>query len=239
MTIQRSLTRGFPRGWVAALGAGAALAWPALAHAAPTTQQEPSSPDLWPLLLALLATAFVIERVMELFWSYLEALLVRFGRQRPVSLESTSYVKFKTGTSVLLAAILGIALAGLFQMHLLAALQPLTLGFIGAVPVNWDAVVTGLVIGLLAVPIHEIIGFLGAFRRFFAHAALHQREEAGAALATGVLRLAESETQSMVEVPGMGLTQLTPGGTGMEEDKAAETSPSERYIQIIRSRTST
>jgi hypothetical protein len=239
MAIQRSSTRVPTRKWSIAVGAGAALIWPALAQAASLNQDAASSPSQWPLLLALLATAFVIERLLELFWSYLEALIVRFGRQRPVALESTSYVKFKTGTSVLLAAILGILLAGLFQMQLLAALQPLALGFIGAVPVNWDAVITGLVIGLTAVPIHEIIGFLGAFRRFFASAALHQREEAGAALATGVLRLAESETQSMVEVPGMGLTQIAPGGVGSEDSKAAEVSPTDRYIQIIRSRTST
>ena len=62
------------------MGPAAALAWPAFAQAAPLNQDTTSSPSLWPLLLALLATAFVIERVLELFWSYLEALVVRVGR---------------------------------------------------------------------------------------------------------------------------------------------------------------
>lgn len=219
--------------WLA--GSGALL--PLAASAAPLQQEAAASPSLWPLLLTLLATAFAIERLLELLWNYLEWLLLNTKRLHATDLKSSAYVKFKSGTCVLLGAIVGVGMAGLFTLHLLAALQPLTLGFIGPIPANWDVVLSGIVIGVLAKPIHDGIGILAGLRNFLDGAAVRQREEAGAALADGVLKLAQSDAQSMIEVPGMGPTRLT-DAYAKEDVTASENAPTDKYIEILHNRTS-
>jgi hypothetical protein len=219
--------------WLAGIGALLPLA----ASAAPTQQEAAAPPSLWPLLLALLATAFAVERLLELLWNYLEWLLLNTKRLHAADLKSSAYVKFKSGTCVLLGAIAGVGLAGLFTLHLLAALQPLTLGFIGPIPANWDVVLSGIVVGVLAKPIHDSIGILAGLRNFLDGAALRQREEAGAALADGVLKLAQSDAQNMIEVPGMGPTRLA-GAYTTEDAAASEETPTDKYIEILHNRTS-
>jgi hypothetical protein len=144
----------------ALLLAGLGVLLPAAAHAAPAQQDAAASSDLWPLLLALLATAFAVERLLELLWNYLEWILLNTKRLHATDLKSAAYVKFKSGTCVLLGAIVGVGVAGLFTLHLLAALQPLALGFIGPIPANWDVVLSGIVVGVLAKPLHDGIGIL-------------------------------------------------------------------------------
>lgn len=219
--------------WLA--GSGALL--PLAASAAPLQQEAAASPSLWPLLLTLLATAFAVERLLELLWNYLEWILLNTKRLHTTDLKSSAYVKFKSGTCVLLGAIIGVGVAGLFTLHLLAALQPLTLGFIGPIPANWDVVLSGIVIGVLAKPIHDGIGILAGLRNFLDGAAVRQREEAGAALADGVLKLAQSDAQSMIEVPGIGPTRLT-GAYATEDAAAPENAPTDKYIEILHNRTS-
>jgi hypothetical protein len=212
---------------------------PRVLHAAATQQDAAAAPSLWPLLLALLAAAFAVERILELIWNYVEWILLNTKRMHATDIKSSSYVKFKSGTSVLLSAIAGIALAGLFTLHLFAALQPLALGLIGPIPANWDVLFSGVVVGVLAKPIHDVIGIFAGLKNFLDGAAVHQREAAGAALADGVLKLAQSDAQSMIEVPGMGPTRLS-GAYEVEEPTAAaeEPSPTDRYIEILHNRTS-
>jgi hypothetical protein len=66
---------------------------------------------------------------------------------------------------------------------------------------------------------------------------VRQREEAGAALADGVLKLAQSDAQSMIEVPGMGPTRLS-GAYDTEAVAASEGAPTDKYIEILHNRTS-
>lgn len=221
----------------AALLAGLSALLPLAAQAAPMQQAATAAPSLWPLTLTLLATAFAVERLLELLWNYLEWILLNTGRLHAADLKSSAYVKFKSGTCVLLGAIAGVGLAGLFTLHLLAALQPLALGFIGPIPANWDVVLSGIVVGVLAKPIHDAIGILAGLRNFLDGAAVRQREEAGAALADGVLKLAQSDAQSMIEVPGMGPTRLT-GAYDTEDAASSEGAPTDRYIEILHNRTS-
>ena len=68
------------------------------------------------------------------------------------------------------------------------------------------------------------------------------RELAGSAFADGVLKLTESETQSMVDVPGVGPTPMsappTPAGDdALDGEGQPELSDQERYAQALHDRT--
>ena len=120
----------------------------------------------------------------------------------------------------------------------LAALELQAPAFALDVPANWDLVFTGLIIGVTAKPIHDLIGLLAETKNFMNSAAIRQREAAGAALADGVLKLAQSEAENMIDVPGMGLTRLTDDAVGGEASAASEEkSPTERYIDLLHNRT--
>jgi hypothetical protein len=196
--------------------------------------------SVWPIVLATIATAFGIERLIELMWNFAEWITLSTQRSRPAGLKTASYLQFKSGVSVLLSAILGVVLANMLNLHFFAALQQVAPGFTLAVPANWDVVVTGLIIGVAAKPIHDLVELLAEFKNFMANAAVRQREAAGAAMADGVLKLAQSEAESMIEVPGLGRTSLTgdyaaqPGST-----EAGEQSPTDKYIDLLHNRTLT
>jgi hypothetical protein len=223
----------------ALLLAGLLTLTPRALYAAAVHQVTPAAPSLGPLLLALFVAAFAVERLMELLWNYLEWILLNSRRMHATDLKSANYVKFKSGTSVLLGAIAGVGLAGLFTLHLFAALQPLALGFIGPIPANWDVALSGIVVGVLAKPIHDVIGIFAGLKNYLDGAAVHRREAAGAALADGVLKLAQSDAQSMIEVPGLGPTRLS-GAYDAEESPspADEQSSTDKYIEILHNRTS-
>jgi hypothetical protein len=193
--------------------------------------------SVWPMLLATLATAFGIERLIELMWNFGEWIALSTRRARPADLKTASYLQFKSGVSVLLSAILGVLLANLLNLHFFAALQQLAPGFTLDVPANWDVVVTGLIIGVMAKPIHDLIELLAELKNFMSNAAVRQREAAGAAMADGVLKLAQSEAESMIEVPGLGRTPLSEDLGGKPGESSQ--SPTEKYIDILHNRTLT
>ena len=210
-------------------------------RAAALWQEEPSTAArVWPSLLAILAAAFVIERAIEVFWNYVEWLLLNFGHWTPARLKSAQYVRFKGGTSLLIAAVLGILTANVTSMRLFAQLEPLAPSLLGAIPDTWDVLMTGLLIGASTKPVHELLGLLTHFKEYLANNAIKQRELAGAALADGVLKLAESEAQSMIDVPGIGPTRL--GAPASDGDADAgdghETSQTDAYIETLRDNTS-
>lgn len=200
-----------------------------------------SQASVWPLVLAIGAAAFGIERLVELLWNFIEWGLLGSRKWRPADLKTAHYLQFKSGASLLLGGILGIFIAGALNLHLFAGLQTLAPSLSVSVPANWDVVITGLVIGVTAKPIHDLIELLAEFKNFMSSAAIRQREEAGAAMADGVLKLAQSESESMIEVPGMGRTPLSASGdysaAGGNTASAETQTPTDKYIDLLHNRT--
>ncbi len=211
--------------------------------AAPLFQDPTSQPSpIWPTILAILAASFVLERGVEIVWNYLEWALLNFAGWTPARLRSPQFGQFKSGTSLLVAAVVGILIANTTSMRLFAQLEPLAPALLAGVSDTWDVLVTGLLIGASTKPVHEIMGILTHFSDFLANNATKQREQAGAALAEGVLKLAESEAQSMIDVPGVGPTRIDMGGgadNGDSDINGGESkSPTDNYIDVLHNRTS-
>ena len=169
-----------------------------------------------------MTASFVLERGVEIVWNYLEWALLNFAGWTPARLRSPQFGQFKSGTSLLVAAVLGILIANTTSMPLFAQLEPLAPALLAGVSDSWDVLVTGLLIGASTKPVHEIIGILTHFSDYLANNATKQREQAGAALGEGVLKLAESEAQSMIDVPGVGPTRIDMGGGSDNGDSDGE-----------------
>lgn len=199
-----------------------------------------TSEKLWPVLLALFTAAFVVERVVEVIWNYLEWFLLSYTSWTPSTLKAPAYMQFKGGTSLLLGAILGVVIANYTSMRIFAVIQAIAPNLVTNVPDAWDVALTGLMIGAVAKPIHDMIGILAQTKNILGYGAIRQREAAGAALAEGVLKLAQSDTESLIDVPGVGPTRLdTPlAGDGSDQDPtAAARSAMESYLALLRDRT--
>lgn len=236
----RRICHGARAPLAAIVGAGLlVLAHVGTLRAAALLQEEPSTAArVWPALLAIFAAAFVIERVIEIIWNFLEWLLLNFGHWTPARLKSAQYMQFKSGTSLLIAAVLGILTANVTSMRLFAQLEPLAPSLLGAIPDTWDVLVTGLLIGATTKPVHDLIGMLTHFKEYLANNAVKQREMAGAALADGVLKLAESEAQSMIDVPGIGPTRLGVPDADSDANDGQEDSQTDAYIETLHNKTS-
>ena len=233
--------------WLGALSAGLLALLPSRLLAAPMLQDVATgaSEGIWPVLLPLSTAAIGVERTIEIVWNYVEWALLNFRHTDPAELKTPQYIQFKSGTSLVLGVVLGVLVSNYTGMHLFDYLKPLTPRFLETVPPLWDVIITGIIIGSGAKPAHEILGVLTHIKNFFSYAAINQRESAGAALAQGVLRLAESENKMMLDVPGMGPTQLpsmasTRGMEGADaEDEAAtpaltEAERTQQYVDILR-----
>ncbi|MEZ4705810.1 MAG: hypothetical protein R3A44_01310 [Caldilineaceae bacterium] len=233
--------------WAGAIGTGALALFPSKLLAAPMLQDAAAgaSEGVWPVLLPLSAAAIGVERATEIIWNYVEWALLNFRRTQPADLKTPQYIQFKSGTSLVLGVVLGILVSNYTGMRLFDYLKPLTPRFLDTVPPLWDVIITGIIIGSGAKPAHEILGMLTHIKNFFSYAAINQRENAGAALAQGVLRLAESENKMMLDVPGMGPAHLpsmastrgVEGADAEEGDEAPVLSEAERtqqYVDILR-----
>ena len=210
---------------------------PSTAWAGPLIQETSSGEaKVWPSLLALLAAAFIVERFVEILWNYLGWILINFGGWPAERLKSSGVVQFKSGTSLLIAAVLGILIANMTSMRLFTQLQPLAPALLSGISDSWDVLVTGLLIGASTKPIHDIVGLIYHFKNYLANNAVKQRELASAALADGVLKLAQSEAESMIDVPGVGPTRL--GFDNEEAENQDDTSPTDTYIDTLHNRTS-
>ncbi|RME66304.1 MAG: hypothetical protein D6790_00430, partial [Caldilineae bacterium] len=121
------------------------------AFAAPLGQEVgQQGPEIWPVLLPLLAAAASVERAIEMGWNYIEWFLMRFLRWRPSDLKQPSYLEFKSGTSLLAGVVLGILVVNYSSMRLLAYLQPYIPQFLtGDVQTwgTWDVIITGVIVG--------------------------------------------------------------------------------------------
>ena len=194
---------------------------------------------IWPVLFALLLAAFVIERALELLWDYLELLFFNV-RGAAVESRSAGYVQFKRATSLLVAVIAGVMLANTLAFRVFQSLAPLAPSLLDAVPETWDALLTGILTGAAAKPVHDLLGIITNLKRYLGASAIHQREAAGAALAEGVLKMAQSDMQNLLDIPGVGPTRLeTPiGGTnGSSEEDDKDRSATAAYLDIINKRT--
>lgn len=233
MVRSRWLAIGFAVwGWAAVATSSALAASP--------MQQADEALSVWSVVLPLLVSALALERVIEIVWNYIEWILLSAQRMQPSDLKSAQYLQFKSGSSLVLGIVAGILVANYTSMRLFAYLLPFVPGFADSIPLLWDIVITGAVIGAAAKPIHELLGIITQLKNFLGYAAVHQRESASAALADGVFKLAESERKMMIDVPGVGPSRLptSPGGDG--EDAAqdeGELSRTDRYVDLLRNRT--
>ncbi|MCB0184356.1 MAG: hypothetical protein KDE31_08830 [Caldilineaceae bacterium] len=198
-----------------------------------------------PALTPLLTAAVGVERAIEIIWNYIEWALLSFLGWQPEQLKTPQYLQFKSGTSMVLGVILGILVANFMALRLFTFLGPTVPGLLDNVPATWDLLITGFLIGAGAKPAHDILGVITQVKNFLNNSAIRQRESAAAALAEGVLKLAQSEAQAMVDVPGVGPARLPMGGSARgvtideEGENEEEASATERYIAILHRQTAT
>lgn len=198
---------------------------------------------IWPALTPLLLAAVGVERAVEIIWNYLEWLLLGVFKWEPAQLKAPQYLQFKSGTSLVFGVVIGILLTNATSIRLFAYLQPLAPGLLDAMPPAWDVLITGFVIGAAAKPIHDLLGIITQFKNVLENWAMRHREEARAALADGVLKLAQSEAQATVDIPGIGPARLPTSsagrGYGLDEDDEPvdEKTATERYMEMLRNQT--
>jgi hypothetical protein len=221
----------------ALLGGLMVAANPAVARAASGRQETGGdSFNIWLLILPIATAALIVERTIELVWNFIEWLALNFSSAKPASLKSPAYVQFKSGASLLLGVIIGLLAAKFLGLHLLDYLRPLMPGLLDNVPPTWDILIAGLVVGALSKPVHESLGILTELKNWLGGSAIRQRAAAGSELADGILKLAQSEAEGMVDVPGIGPTHIDEPG-GEEGEEAAPLAKQEEYADMLRNRT--
>ncbi len=156
------------------------------------------APDLtaWPLLVPMVAAATSLERVMEMGWNFIEWFLLRAGGWQPEDLRRPDYQQFKSGFSLLIANLLGVTITSYTDVRLLSYLQPEVSGLFDQIPVSWDILLTGLLIGSSTKPVHDVIGMVSRLKTLLGSFSQAQRERAGVFAAETVQRLQESQTRS-------------------------------------------
>jgi len=230
------------RRWLGALIAALAVfvfVAPVQAAAAGQEAQPGAQPSLGFILLPLIAASLAIERGVEMFWNYIDWVLLNFRRWQPAQIKSPQYVQFKSGTSLVLSVVLGILVSNYTGMRLFDYLRPLVPNFVDSVPGVWDVIITGFIIGAGAKPVHDLIGMLTQTKNLLGNSAIKQRETAGAAVADSMLKIAQSEAQAMIDVPGVGPARLSaPGDTSSPEEAERDAfSTAVEYLDDIRNRT--
>jgi hypothetical protein len=201
--------------------------------------------NIWSALMPLALAAFGVERAVEIIWNYLEWLLLGVFKWEPAQLKSPQYVQFKSGTSLVFGVVIGILVTNSTALRLFEHLAPLAPGLLDGMPAAWDVLITGFLIGTGAKPAHELLGIITQLKNLLGNSAIRQREAAGAALAEGVLKLAQSEAQATLDIPGIGPARMpSPAATlrGFEdedEEPVAEKPATERYADLLHRRTMT
>ena len=221
-----------------------ALALPTKAlFAAPVAQDATtgSEPSLWMVLLPLLAASLAVERLIEVLWNYIDWTLLNTRGWEPANLRASQYTHFKSGTSLVLAVVMGVIVANYTGMRLFDYLRPLTPRLLESVPSVWDVLITGFVIGAATKPIHDLLGIITQTKNLLGSSALKQREAAGSMMADAVLKLAQSDAQALIDVPGVGPARLATGGRRHDDDDDEPNSPTisttDQYIRTIHERT--
>ncbi len=182
-SARRNLFRPNLRLWGLLIAVGAILLFAAPAQAAIDAQEGAATPEpsLWFILLPLMAASLAIERGVEMFWNYIDWVLLNFRRWQPAQVKSPQYVQFKSGTSLVLSVVLGILISNYTGMRLFDYLRPLVPNFVDSVPGVW-MIITGFIIGPDALPMHDLIGMLTQTKNLLGNSAIKQRETARARL---------------------------------------------------------
>ncbi len=155
-----------------------------------------------------LAASLAVERLIEVVWNYIDWTLLNTRDWEPANLRASHYTHFKSGTSLVLAVVIGVIIANYTGMRLFDYLRPLTPRLLDSVPSVWDVLITGFVIGAATKPMHDLLGIITQTKNLLGSSALKQRETAGAMMAEGVLKLAQSDAQALIDVPGVGPARL-------------------------------
>lgn len=179
----------------AAVAAGFALLWTTRVDATASLQdfQFPTDQAAWPLVVPMVAASVSIERVLEMFWNFIEWGLTGAGGWAAADLQSPAYQQFKSGVSLLVANALGVSIASYTNVQMLAYLQPEAFGLFDQVPVSWDVILTGLLIGTGTKPAHDVLGLLTRLKSLVGNLSLRQREQSGLFAANTAARLQEQQ----------------------------------------------
>lgn len=156
------------------------------------------------MVLAVVMVATTVQLLIEVVWNYTEWFLMNVRDWKASDIKSPQYQQFKSGTSLLIGAVLGMLVVSLTGMRLFEYFAPLLPSFVSGVPTGIDVLLTGLLIGAITKPVHDIFNLIAKLKDFLGNSAIRQRELASDALASGRLKLAQSEAQAMVDVPGIG-----------------------------------
>jgi hypothetical protein len=211
-------------------------AWAAAPSQASASDSAPTRALL--VVLAILMVAIAVQLVIEVIWNYLEWFLMNVRNWMPSDIKSPQYQQFKSGTSLLIGAVVGILAVNLTGMRLFEYFEPLVPAFVANVPAAVDVLLTGLLIGAVTKPVHDLFTLVAKTKEFMGSSAIRQRELASDALASGVLKLAQSEAQALVDVPGIGPARLpVPPELADGEPGPGERTPTERYVDLLHNRT--
>jgi len=212
-----------------------ATALPALAQ---DTVQTSDNTRAWIVILAIVMVATGVQLLIEVVWNYLEWFFLNVRNWTPTKIKSPQFQQFKSGTSLLIGAVLGVLIANATGMRIFQYFEPLVPAFVSNVGNAMDVLLTGLLVGAITKPVHDIFGLFTKTKDFLGNSAIRQRELASDALASGVLKLAQSEAQALVDVPGIGPARLpVPGELGDDQANAGEGTPTERYVDLLHNRT--
>lgn len=225
----------------AAAGALALTALPAqvLLAAAPAQAADATAAPTRAALvvLAVVMVAIAVQLLIEVIWNYTEWFLMNVRNWTPSDIKSPQYQQFKSGTSLLVGAVIGVFVASSTGMRLFQYFEPLLPDFVSSVPAGIDVLLTGLLIGAVTKPVHDLFALVAKTRDFMGSSAIRQRELASDALASGVLKLAQSEAQALVDVPGIGPARLPVPGELTEDEAGSDRSATERYVDLLHNRT--
>lgn len=211
------------------------------AFAAPLAQETQVGGDTthaWLVILAIAMVATGVQLLIEVIWNYLEWFFLNVRDWTPSHIKSPQFQQFKSGTSLLVGAVLGVLIANATGMRIFQYFEPLVPDFVSQVGNAWDVLLTGLLVGAITKPVHDVFGLIGKAKDLLGNSAIRQRELASDALASGVLKLAQSEAQALVDVPGIGPARLpVPGELGDDQQGNADRTPTERYVDLLHNRT--
>lgn len=176
----------------------------------------------------MLAASASLERAIEVFWNLVEWFLLRVGGWQAADLKRPDYTQLKSGLSLIMASVLGVAITGYTDIRLLSYLQPQANGILDQVPIAWDVLLSGILLGTGTKPVHDLVGTLTRVKTLVGNLGLKQRERAGLFAADANYRMREAElhrTRSMaVHQPTQRTTQ---------QDVAATSAPDRQDRRLI------
>lgn len=196
---RNQLWAGFPLAsllWGAALAVGFSFLWASRVNAVASLQEfqfPTGQAAAWPLVVPMVAASASIERVLEMSWNFIEWGLTGAGGWTAADLKSPAYQQFKSGVSLLVANVLGVSIASYTDVRMLTYLQPEALGLFDQIPISWDIILTGLLIGTGTKPVHDVLGLITRLKSLVGNLSSRQREQSGLFAADATARLLEQQ----------------------------------------------